>query len=555
MATNEGSRSESDIRKNARRILVQLGLDRQTLASFILIGLAFVGFYFWRTFFLRHYSSTPIVPVFSLLFACCFYKLTRNDLSTAAKYILFTTGPLFGIYSLFLRPSLLIEDVSGPAGLVPTIIVVQLASIVATAIGFIRPAFFIIPLTCVYWLRRAQAQAYDFGFGLTDYLTVAETSIFLTLGLCLVWLTYNLPTKYLPHKTRSHYGAFKNALNKEQYHTLLIFFMITIHFGNYFYAGFAKLILNGGPLSWLLENEVHFFAMMTEEYTRAGISTISPYFKYIIPALSALFLLTNAIVCFGQLLSCIAFWNKTTIKIFSLFYDAFHIMIFMLSGILFWKWIILNTSIVLATKHINFTHIPLAAKILGILAVILSFYLFHIALLGWYNTRVMNLEKIYAITADGQEYPVPSNYFKNMALPFAQNRIIHRPKGFFPVSGSSNTRNVDIMRAAKACDFDAVDTSAQKKNMEWFTQAEEQISKHHRYVLEWIREHKKPFKNYDFYPHHIWSSPFKFNEFKELDKTKIVAYKVTIENYCVTSNQIPVTKTLKNSATHTISVL
>ena len=532
----------------------KLGMDKKLYAAFTMIGLTFVCFYFWRSLFLRGYDSLPLGPIISLIFAFCFIKLTRDNVPVASRFILFITGPMYGLYALFLQPALLESDLSGPSQLVLYMTLVQGAAFFSALVGFFRPSFFVVSFTSVYWLRRAQGQAYDLGFGVTDYLTVLETSLFLLFGLCLLWGLMNANINQLPSKIKKVIHAFRQHIHVEQTQTLLIFFMIAIHFGNYFYAGFAKLILNGGVFSWVLENEIHFFAMLTSEYKRAGVSLLQPVLPYIISTFFFVVTLSNIVVLCGQFFSFMGLWNRLTVKLFSLFYDFFHIMIFMLSGIFFWKWVVLNTAIVLAIKHVNFQYIPRAAKILGILAVISSIHMFHIALLGWYNTRVMNIEKVYATFSDGAEYMVPTNYFLNASLPFAQHRMLGRPEGFFPVSGNGNTRDANIMRAAKSCDFDRVETSAQTPNKTWHEDAETMIRKHHAYVVHQINKTGRMFSHYDIYPHHIWSSPFEYNDFKKRDKRDIVEYKLSIVTYCLNRKGNHIEKRKINEATHRIPV-
>jgi len=57
------------------------------------------------------------------------------------------------------------------------------------------------------------------------------------------------------------------------------------------------------------------------------------------------------------------------------------------------------------------------------------------------------------------------------------------------------------------------------------------LRNHHSYILKNLRDDGTI--NYDLYPHHIFSMPWNYSEFRNLDKRRITSYRYVVESKCM----------------------
>ncbi|MEP3465519.1 MAG: hypothetical protein ABJN65_05785 [Parasphingorhabdus sp.] len=231
-----------------------------------------------------------------------------------------------------------------------------------------------------------------------------------------------------------------------------------------------------------------------------------------------------------QLLCVVAVFRISWVRLISLIYDIQHILIFLLTGLLFWKWIWLNTGIIITLKKLNGKTVPTQISVFSLVVLILSPTVFNTATLGWFDTRSFNNAYFVAITKDGNEYRVPSNYFLSFSVTAAQQGLGRPFEGHFDTSTYGNTQNKEIMKEAENCAL-PVDTSLGVNNKKNRQRIGKYLKMHHQFILENVNKDGR--LNYDFYPHHIWSNLFQFNSFKSLDKRTIEKYKFVVESVCL----------------------
>src|SRR6185312_1409584 len=181
----------------------------------------------------------------------------------------------------------------------------------------------------------------------------------------------------------------------------LVICVIGIHFANYFWSGAAKLRLQGGGLlAWPLHNPTHALLEVAKD---SGFFTIGyglPFSDKLEEHLPIFVPLINWGTLITQLACVFVFWRRWTIAAITAIYDVQHVVIFLLTGIFFWKWIILNTALVLAVHKIKFQRIPTGVGALACLICVvigLTGNLFFVAKLGWYDTSAYNRLHILAV--------------------------------------------------------------------------------------------------------------------------------------------------------------
>jgi len=234
----------------------------------------------------------------------------------------------------------------------------------------------------------------------------------------------------------------------------------------------------------------------------------------------------NTIILTGQL-ACIYFISSPRkIILITLFYDLTHLLIFLLSGIFFWKWIILNILIIAAIGQFKGVTFNTHQKTIGIASTVFGILFFFTAQLAWYDTNSLRHVYVEAIDDKGQTYQVPTNYFLNTSVTFTQGRFLKDTPGhFFEIDSLGSTSK-----------FEAKINSAKKElsvyegnggNIE-IGELAQLISTHHSYILTNTDENGR--FQYNQFPHHVWSNPLSYTSFRKLDKRRIKAYRAVIES-------------------------
>lgn len=122
---------------------------------------------------------------------------------------------------------------------------------------------------------------------------------------------------------------------------MLFFFLFTLHASHYMSAGVAKLTLGPRWWSWVLDNPLHFLPANAYAWGWARFIPWSIWLKVIqlvkvfrVPAL----VMTLAV----ELLAPLVLLSREAALLGALLWCGFHSMVFLLSGLLFWEWILAN---------------------------------------------------------------------------------------------------------------------------------------------------------------------------------------------------------------------
>jgi hypothetical protein len=383
-----------------------------------------------------------------------------------------------------------------------------------------RPSFSVIALALFYHLDRMTELLYEgLSRSVLDWLTVSEIMLF--LGLIVV--LHRWVAAYVPQLLKGMGESFV---------THVTLYCVALHFANYFWSAVAKVLLPGGPLTWLLESPTYndftfnIYAGMFPIALLEGTPA-----KYLYATLQPLNTALNGLILSAQILAIVSVLRPRAMQAFAVIYDIFHVGVFFLGGILFYKWIALNAAIYVGLRKFEQSTFsrPLMACIGA--TVLGSPLMFSIAQLGWYSTAQGNYLKIEAVDEAGRVYEVPTNYWMARAFEVRSGRFRNAFDGFHAETALAGTTSYEFMQESLSCSaIPAGRADADRShNRESLVRL---IRQHHRAVLELVDENGH--LRFDAYPHHAWSEFLgpRFAEFRALDKRTIDHYVVSLEAVC-----------------------
>lgn len=346
------------------------------------------------------------------------------------------------------------------------------------------------------------------------------------------------------------------ASDEDRFTSLAWVFALGIHFGNYFHSGIAKLTLDGPWLAWVLENPTNDTALLASWYNGRWLLSHNPELTVEIAGyLGALNTPINAVVLLIQIAAPIAMLRLGWIKIQSILYDIMHIGIFLIVGILFWKWILLNLAFLWSAMHFSRERFDRGVMAVGVLAVMFGITVAQTAQLAWYNTPALSSREIYANTAQGESYRVPINYFLNQSYSVSHARFTVADTDQFPTSSMGNARNHAIFQAALACDFNDLPGTRNYRVPRALSRdqaaSERFLRAHHKFFLNLSADGRF---NYVMYPFHHFSNPRDYEEFFALDKRRITSYTLVARSHCLSAKDGQLSSAAKRETRYDIPV-
>lgn len=417
----------------------------------------------------------------------------------------------------------------------------EFIGIAAGLIGLWRPSSVFFCLCIVQWQKIAHGLIGGYYLTWIDYLALVEVGQFLVLCLIIgMWLGL-LESKRPP-------GTDNTAIRFPQ---IALLIAVSIHFANYFWSAVAKLVLAGGWTSWVIENPTHSLILTAHEGGFSPLSIVDWLPGWLWSTLNGPGAVAlNVAVLFTQAVSLVAIANRRSIILLTLIYDAQHIAIFLLTGIFFWKWILLNFAIVAAVSLLRSNTFPPLTTAACICMVVIAPYFFTIARLGWYDSYSFNNLKVYALLKNGESVRIPSNYFLEYSVLFAQQYPGRPYNGHFATLTYGATVDYDVFVKANNCGLPITEETIGSSS--GMAKAESLIRAHHERVLRLAKDRVS--FNYDFYPHHIWSNPFLFDAAARLNPVDVVGYRVSVSSVCFVNSSSGHERKVKKVTSHDIKL-
>ncbi|WP_143078290.1 hypothetical protein [Devosia psychrophila] len=386
-------------------------------------------------------------------------------------------------------------------------------------VGWWRPSGGILLLSFLHWQKTALGAELGYNLSWIDYLALVEIGQFLVICLLADRIICTL-CRYRPNSKKSTTPFILPTA---------VVASVGIHFANYFWSAIEKLQLQGGPLSWVFENPTHNLLLAAYEGGHLPISQFGA-----LPALAYqlsdhLFIALNIFILTTQLIGVLAVWSRRGTIFLTIIYDITHIGIFILSGIFFWKWILLNFAIIAATRKSQPFVLPPITRFVGVLMVLIAPMFFNIAKLGWYDTRSFTSITIAATLSDGSQHVLPTNFFGPNSVAFAQLPDSYI-SGHFGTGTYGATSDYRLFKNGNSCSLPAgVDVGKFKQSD--FDRLDKAIRQDH------IRRSGKLLSSdwpwYNIFPHHIWSNPFAYANASEIKQEDIRGYRVVVDSVCL----------------------
>lgn len=502
---------------NIKLTAVSDNSERPTLRNeFIALGTALSLFWFVNELFVVAGKNDPWtnIAVFVLLvvFILKAQGPKASEFSPSYNIVLRTISLTLGVYGI-------LSGITYPSGistntdmLLVSVTICSVIGFAGSVVSFWRPAFAAIPAVSVLIQKELASELFEIGITHTDYAAVVEMSLFLGLSA----LVFSGPFQKLPRVLSERIFA----ANRENASIVFLMAAIGVHFANYFYSGVAKLQLDGGMFLWLFENPTEVLSWNALLGGSLPIGHLPVVTSLSLEFAGATRPMINALTLFGQIGAVIFILRRKAMILVTLFYDLTHVVIFLVSGIFFWKWIILNLALVAAMRKLpRWVELP-KVSVVAIAAILLSPFLFRIVWLGWLDTPAQVRSDLYAITHAGEEVRVPSNYFGTVSVTAAQHRLGRVSDGHFPTLtwGTAYTKDV-FVAGNSGCIFNG-------DAIRHFKTEPEQVAKFVRLTHRYAEQHATPNSPYpyDWFPHHIWSNPWMYPEFAKLVPSDISHY-------------------------------
>lgn len=415
-------------------------------------------------------------------------------------------------------------------------------------LGFLRPALGVLALLFAIWERLTLSELYGVLLSQTEYFPVVEFAVFMLISAAALKaikrFTYFSPLFITASRCTS-------TLEK------MALCAVAAHMSNYFYSGVKKWGLGDTPLSWAMENQTQYLILAADAMGFLPLQAFPGLPEFLFKAFTDARVFSNLLMFGGQLAAVIAVLNVRWLLWITAFYDLTHILIFLVTGIFFYKWIVLNFAIVAGLIVMRHKVMPFAFKLQLMVIVVAAPLVFWVAKLGWWDSRAYNHERFYAVLKDGSEIEVPTNYWGSLSVNYAQARVTRgKEEGFFPTGTFGLLFGQRNMERANRCDYQ-FEPERSRRVLQKLVEAPDSnvinnVRLHHRYVLEHVDD--AGHIAYDFYPHHIWSMPWLFNEFNALDKRRIKAYRYVVEATCLGSENGRFTPNVMTWSDYVISV-
>ncbi|MCR9276352.1 MAG: hypothetical protein NXH85_00155 [Pseudomonadaceae bacterium] len=328
-----------------------------------------------------------------------------------ARIMAFGCSAILGFYALMLVPGFApdpelasVEHLHGAW---------RWLTVAAVVLCWRWPGFGILPVGFVFIYKAALSEHTGLAISPTDYLPIVELGLLLSLGLAFgksLIPTSQARTRYL------HW---------------LFLLAVAAHIANYFWSGIEKLLLSEEPLYWLLNNDTSNIVLVSHVLGTLPLSGESAV------ALAHMVrdnvIVLNLLTLLLQLLSPIALMSRRLLIGTTLAFDISHVVIFLCSGIFFWKWILLNLVIVAAASRASFGQLNWAQYSMLPLVILFSSHIFFTAKLGWLDTPSATVSYVEAEFVDGERLRLPSNAFLAGSVTAAQIRLAR------PLSPSNGT--------------------------------------------------------------------------------------------------------------------
>lgn len=386
----------------------------------------------------------------------------------------------------------------------------------ACVIGWWRPSLLLFGLCSSFWARDAFERAVGIPQPSVDEEPIIDMAIFL-----LVWLM-------LLFAARRHRQVEPEQQLSEA--TMGFYACLGIHFGNYFHSGIRKLGLDGPAGSWLIDNPTQVYLANAKDAASAPLDFFPNLFNWLYVLMSESQVIMNLITLATQLIGLIGSLLLSATPWIIVFYDVWHIAVGGLTGVFFWKWVVVNIAFFVALRKCP-PDLPLLHRLLPFSLCILSIHFFSIFAAGWYDTPSLNSQKVYALTKT-ERVRVPPAHFLHYSFG-AVSSAFWTPKvtsEMLPTSTFGSTDSHSLLLQSMSCLKTGGD---QSPGGYYVSQLDALVVSLHQSALANAQHDGRPsLVGLLSYPHHIATNYGPFDEYLNLDLGTVTGYEFTLQPIC-----------------------
>jgi hypothetical protein len=223
--------------------------------------------------------------------------------------------------------------------------------------------------------------------------------------------------------------------------------------------------------------------------------------------------------------------------------NIWHVGVFATTGIFFWKWVLMNVAFFVAWPALLRTAWPV--RLLAVGLVFVAGRAFSVFAAGWWDTPALNRVQVFARTQTGTELLVPHTFY----LPFsyvAATGFAYEHNDDPRLFPTSTYGALWAANSSRGTYHDAATLSAclrpKAEDAQRPTEALPQVARikpefirltqemHTNNTLIW--DHVKSWGFLWLYPHHLWSSPSAYQEFRATNPHDIVGYRFAMQTVC-----------------------
>ncbi|MGH1569594.1 hypothetical protein ACRAWG_01615 [Methylobacterium sp. P31] len=468
-------------------------------------------------------------------------------------------GVITGAYALVHYPLFpVVMQGSKATAAVSAITILWIAAVAAGILCLRWPSLALVSATYLVWSKNAVYRVTGLWHGHTiDVLPLSEVSFCLVVGLAVARSTGRLSGRPAWNTLAWADAASASTL----FSRVLIAAAISIHLGNYYSSFLAKVTLDAGPASWLLDNDpgkLFLVGMDNHHVLYAAWPWLVDGMRAILshagPLTNAFILLAQGAALLGILMP------RRWLLVLLLGFNVMHLSILVVMGANFAPWILLNLAIAAVVVSRHYERPPLLVGIFSVLFILSGNSFMTQARLGWYDTAANNKMYFEAVHREGGRHYVPTNFFTFYSYPFghmaygapdaANAFALDNPNGgtqVFRKVTASLTCDVPVLRARDIYSQDLSKTEIDGPAIDAYVRG-------YHALVSAISNRIGRFP-YALYPHHFFV-PLRFAaDFEGLAMRDIVAYVYRRESVCLSvQDGVPVRRVV-SKAEHRIDLI
>jgi len=501
---------------------------------YMLLATSFVGYVVARKVLIAA-SISPwpalIVVLLSMVCALPFARLRYEDIPTFLGFFVRGIGIVVLVQVFFDGVNLTPGSPNLFFGIGDTAVFYRFGAIVALfagVLGMQRPAF-LIPLFGYYVMFRLLIGV-DTGIDVvhTDYASMLDTGLFGIVGALLV-VAATSPWILARFDWLARFGSASDAAKLRIDACLLIWAVaVGAHLGNYLWSGIAKIEAGGPePLTWLFHNVTQTSILMGLERGDNPLSSWPNLLQGIWDAFATFALPLNGLVLGAQLLAPAAILHRRVLLALTVFYDLFHIGVYLTLGALFLFWIVVNLLVFVTAQKLPGRNLTNGMRVIMLLAIVFGDRYFYTNHLGWLDGAKIASPRFFAVDRDGNSALIPGPYFGIFAYDIAMGRL-YLPNNAFPMRIGGNTVGLTDWRDAQECGpmrLGTQDTGVTLDAVRNLVLSTDRFAREHPWFKTW--------NTYYYYPHHMLANPFDFTAFNAMKVDDIVSYTYSVDSVCL----------------------